>query len=194
MGLGGSRLCAQSCEGDHPIKAVSQIKLKYLLGGLRAPGKAGVWPRPCDKELRQLSHVARDGCGTKGQDCSPAREIRQGSRIHRGLRQAWRGSWGVLTGRDDCMGSQTESRAHGGRVAGLEVVLAAVSEYTGDLWEIWLQRELRARPAWALERGVGTLVGSKGGLHVLIYSFIHSANMYCVQTLCQALPWVPGVH
>lgn len=70
----------------------------------------------------------------------------------------------------------------------------AVSEYTGDLWEMWLQRELRARPAWALERGVGTLVGSKGGLHVLIYSFIHSANMYCVQTLCQALPWVPGVH
>lgn len=34
------------------------------------------------------------------------------------------GQRGVLTGRDDCMDSQTESRARGGRVAGLEVVLA----------------------------------------------------------------------
>lgn len=124
IGFGWESSLCPACQGDHPIRAVSQIKLKYLLGGLWAPGKAGVWPRPWGRELRQLSHVARDGCGTKGQDCSPAREIRQGSRIHRGLRQAWRGSWGVLTGRDDCMGSQTESRARGGRVAGLEGVLA----------------------------------------------------------------------
>lgn len=58
-------VCVQPCEGDHPIKAVSQIKLKYLLGGLRAPGKAGVWPRPGGKRLRQLSHVAAMGVGQR---------------------------------------------------------------------------------------------------------------------------------
>lgn len=42
MGLGGSRLCVQPCEGDHPIKAVSQIKLKYLLGGLGPRESRGV--------------------------------------------------------------------------------------------------------------------------------------------------------
>lgn len=35
-------VCVQPCEGDHPIKAVSRIKLKYLLGGLGPRESRGV--------------------------------------------------------------------------------------------------------------------------------------------------------
>lgn len=147
----------------HPGKAVSQIKLKYLLGGLQAPGKAGVRPRPCPKELRcaiwpAMSMGQRD-------KIAPMRGDQDRFQSSQGFEAGLKGQLGCLEAEMTAWAAKQKAKPVGCGWRGLAGDMRQgggqplPGASTGTLGQMRLQRELRARPSWAPEQGARTFAG-----------------------------------